>query len=250
VQLLKWCREYGVQPMWNLLYGFPGENQSDYRTTLGVLQAITHLQPPMGAGWVRLQRFSPMFEKPEAFGIRHIESLKPYRFLYPFDESVLRNLAYFFDFDFDGKEKRDLWFAPIKPLMDRWQPHPGAYSLAAGYPAPGWLTVDDSRPTAVATRYRFCDPEKTIVEYCDEPRRFAELRDLLASLPAPAPPAECAADGDGETAAQSPEEAAERWLRRFLDYLTGHRLMVQSGDRYLSVILGLQPTSLPTGGTT
>ena len=26
IQMLKWCREYGVDVAWNLLYGFPGEN--------------------------------------------------------------------------------------------------------------------------------------------------------------------------------------------------------------------------------
>jgi ribosomal peptide maturation radical SAM protein 1 len=29
VQLLKWCREHGVRPEWNLLYGFPGETAQD-----------------------------------------------------------------------------------------------------------------------------------------------------------------------------------------------------------------------------
>ena len=30
VELLKWCKEYGVKPYWNLLYGFPGETVEDY----------------------------------------------------------------------------------------------------------------------------------------------------------------------------------------------------------------------------
>ena len=28
--LLKWCREYGIEAAWNLLYGFPGETGEDY----------------------------------------------------------------------------------------------------------------------------------------------------------------------------------------------------------------------------
>ena len=31
VELLKWCREYGVTPLWNLLYGFPGETAGGLR---------------------------------------------------------------------------------------------------------------------------------------------------------------------------------------------------------------------------
>ena len=30
IQLLKWCRQYGVTVAWNLLYGFPGETAADY----------------------------------------------------------------------------------------------------------------------------------------------------------------------------------------------------------------------------
>ena len=31
VQLLKWCKEYGIEVDWNILYGFPGETREDYR---------------------------------------------------------------------------------------------------------------------------------------------------------------------------------------------------------------------------
>ena len=30
VQLLKWCRELGLRPYWNLLWGFPGEDPQEY----------------------------------------------------------------------------------------------------------------------------------------------------------------------------------------------------------------------------
>ena len=46
VELLKWCKEYGVKPLWNFLYGFPGETAEDYRGQIDLLQAIWHLDPP------------------------------------------------------------------------------------------------------------------------------------------------------------------------------------------------------------
>src|SRR5579872_2764363 len=30
VQLLKWCKELGIVPRWNLLWGFPGEPEAEY----------------------------------------------------------------------------------------------------------------------------------------------------------------------------------------------------------------------------
>ena len=39
VALLKWCREHGVVPEWNLLYGFPGEDAADYAEMLPLIDA-------------------------------------------------------------------------------------------------------------------------------------------------------------------------------------------------------------------
>ena len=30
IQLLKWCKELGIEPIWNLLWGFPGEPPEEY----------------------------------------------------------------------------------------------------------------------------------------------------------------------------------------------------------------------------
>ncbi|MCP5053929.1 MAG: RiPP maturation radical SAM protein 1, partial [bacterium] len=47
VQLLKWAREYGVLPTWNLLYGFPGENAEAYHRMTRLIPSIVHLCPPI-----------------------------------------------------------------------------------------------------------------------------------------------------------------------------------------------------------
>ena len=44
--LLKWCREYGIEAAWNLLYGFPGETGEDYDASARYASAIPHLRPP------------------------------------------------------------------------------------------------------------------------------------------------------------------------------------------------------------
>ena len=30
LRLLKWCRYYGIEVAWNLIWGFPGETEEDY----------------------------------------------------------------------------------------------------------------------------------------------------------------------------------------------------------------------------
>jgi hypothetical protein len=53
VQLLKWCREYGVAVDYNILYGFPGETADDYQQMLDLLRSIAFLGGPSATGPVR-----------------------------------------------------------------------------------------------------------------------------------------------------------------------------------------------------
>jgi hypothetical protein len=105
VQLLKWCKEYSVIPEWNMLYGFPGEDPSEYSNMLGLLGAIRHLDPPSGQGPVRLDRFSPYHADPESFGMVNIRPAKPYRFLYRLPVGDLMHIAYYFEYEYaDGRD--------------------------------------------------------------------------------------------------------------------------------------------------
>ena len=72
VLLLKWAREFQFDITWNLLCGFPGERPEDYEETARLIPLITHLQPPSSVSRFRLDRFSPMFENPEKYGITEV----------------------------------------------------------------------------------------------------------------------------------------------------------------------------------
>lgn len=67
IQLLKWCRQYGIEVDWNLLYGFPGETREDYDRMMELLPAIRFLPPPGACGPLRLDRFSLYFADPEVY---------------------------------------------------------------------------------------------------------------------------------------------------------------------------------------
>jgi ribosomal peptide maturation radical SAM protein 1 len=95
VQLLKWCREYGVLPYWNVLYGFPGETAADYDEMCRIAENLSHLTPPLCGGAIRVERFSPYFDYAADFGIRNLRAHTSYQYIYPFDESVRYDLAYF-----------------------------------------------------------------------------------------------------------------------------------------------------------
>ena len=48
VRFLRHCREFGLYPAWNLLYGLPGEEAADYEAMAEMLPALRFLTPPGG----------------------------------------------------------------------------------------------------------------------------------------------------------------------------------------------------------
>ena len=82
IQVLKWCRQYGVRPIWNLLWGTPGESPAEYAAMAALVPLITHLPPPSGSFGLRLDRFSPNYDSPEAHGVKNLRPLPVYAHVY------------------------------------------------------------------------------------------------------------------------------------------------------------------------
>jgi ribosomal peptide maturation radical SAM protein 1 len=98
VALLKWCRELGIRVSWNLLYGVPGETAEDYAAQMALMQKIPHLVPPTSVSRVRIDRFSPYFERFAEYGWTGIRPLDLYAELHPgIPDACVHDLAYHFD---------------------------------------------------------------------------------------------------------------------------------------------------------
>jgi ribosomal peptide maturation radical SAM protein 1 len=106
LQLLKFCAQYGIDPSWNFLIGFPGESARDYEGVADLIRAVPHFRPPDILSRVRFDRFSPYFTEAEKLGVRSLTPFQGYRYLYSkFDEETVNDLSYFFTGTFDGQEK-------------------------------------------------------------------------------------------------------------------------------------------------
>ena len=95
IALLRYALMCGITPQWNLLYGLPGDNGEDYRQMLQLISRLTHLPPPAGVSSVSIDRFSPYFENPVAFGITELRPLDGHCDVWPVDAAV-DALAYHF----------------------------------------------------------------------------------------------------------------------------------------------------------
>ena len=72
IQLLKWCRELGLTPIWNHLTGFPGERPEDYAGIAALARKLFHLMPPNGLARVRFDRFSPYMTESDLHGVKNL----------------------------------------------------------------------------------------------------------------------------------------------------------------------------------
>lgn len=219
---LKYCRRYGIKPLWNLLIGFPNEPASVYEKYLRDLPRLVHLVPPSGAYPVRFDRFSPYFTQADSYGLQ-LSPYEFYRFIYPFGEEALRNMAYYFE----DQNYRAAYLASVaayqtrlQAAVDHWRAR--VTGQDGGLPARLDL-IEESRDEdgeAVVRDTR----EGTLVEH-----RLSPLaRRVLAGLyDRGRRPADLARDLGEDEAAVAAEVAR----------LEGARLLFEEDGRYLSLVL-------------
>jgi ribosomal peptide maturation radical SAM protein 1 len=222
VQLLKWCQEEGITMEWNIIYGFPGETRRDYDEMLSLLGAIRFLRPPTGCGPVRMDRFSPYFNTPGAFGLRNVRPIAAYRYLYPFSPESLTRVAYYFDFDYEAQVDPTSNADQVVAYVTAWRRAPETGTLRALHRPDGALALLDTRADAAQSALTLAGAQRAAYEYCDEAHSVADLtRHLRRSFPE--------------------QTFSEAQIQCFLDALVARKLMVTDGKRYLSLALFAAP---------
>ena len=221
VQFLKWAKQYGMYPTWNLLYGFPGENPEAYRRMAELVPLLAHLTPPMDVSPVLLVRFSPLFEQSRDWGIENVHAHAGYGSLYPFEQKDLDELAGFFDCDFNGKENIPSYVDPLRYEVTTWkeswrqkEPPSLIYYTQAG----DKIAIQDSRSCGMKAEVELEGEMALAYLACDSEREFDALAKEIR-------------DQAGET------YCGDTDLRKGLDDLVARRLMLRENDRYLSLAL-------------
>ena len=213
VQLLKWCKEFGMGCSWNLLYGFPGEDPGSYEAMAGLIESLYHLEPPDIYSPIRLDRFSPYFTKPDALGVRNVRPNRWYRHVYDLSEDELANLAYYFDFDYADGRNPDAYTDDVRAAVRNWRASSGKRLLL--YTDEGdRLVIWDFRPNAVQTTTLLSEAERAVYLLCDQNQSLAAIQAVARPLGLT----------DADTAA-------------LLQRLVSLRLMATADGRYLSLAI-------------
>ncbi len=209
IQCLKWSYYYRIVVSWNILLGFPGETNEDYRRQIELIPSLFHLQPPEAVGKFWLERFSPYFMRPHQYGVRITGPGLAYEYVYDARQVDLMKIAYDFEYELEDWQVDSDVYQELVDAVHEWQRRYASddkpflyYSKAMRY-----ITVYDGRNPGAPTRERFDWPASFIIECCNEAPRSAEQ--IRSALQVREPQADYSAD---TIAAQLAQLTAKRIL--------------------------------------
>lgn len=215
IAAMKWCEQFGIRNLSNLLLEFPGSDREDVEETLRALDFVMPFQS------LRPVRFwlgegSPVNSKPQAHGLWGVRNHRWYRALFP-TELVSELTLTVKDYRGDQTRQRQLWL-PVRRKIARWAKEyrmvKGKHPLAPilGYSDGGDFLIVRRRGSGTGVRgaFRLAGRSRAIYLMCREPCEWAGLKARFNSL-------------------------KERQLLDFLDDLVEKRIMFRERDWYLSL---------------
>jgi ribosomal peptide maturation radical SAM protein 1 len=218
VNLLRWASYYNINVIWNIIWGFPGESETDYRLQSALLPHLVHLDPPLSASRIWMERFSPIFADRGHFPMRCVGPEASYGHVYPRHMQHER-LAYFFDYELTDPLP-DSVYAPIIAQVRAWQSaweRPERPTMTFRH-SREFLQIDDRRQCGEALTYTLAGPLASLYAASSErPVRSSRLQESLAV-----------------------DWSIEK-IEATLDQLCTKGLMMRDGEDFLSL-------ALPAGG--
>ena len=225
LQCLKWAAYYDIHVSWNILLGFPGETNEDYRRHIELIPSILHLQPPECVGELWLERFSPYYKWPEQNGIRITGPGLAYAYVYDPRVLDLEKIAYDFEYELIEKKVDPGMIEGLTQVTEAWKRRHASEDKPFLYYSKSidFVTIFDGRgETPVKERYDW--PHSFIIEFCNEaPKYIEQIRDAVRGG--------AAADRDD---AGPVEHALDDMLRR--------RIIYEERGRYLTLALPVNQT--------
>ncbi|TMO84323.1 RiPP maturation radical SAM C-methyltransferase [Pseudoalteromonas spongiae] len=177
IAMLKYCKQLNIRVSWNLLWGISNEDKSHYESYERILPLIEHLEPPNGIFKIRIDRFSPYFEKADSFGISNISPKVSYMEVFGLSKEDVFDVAYFFDGDVNSNVKaKDL--LGVSSIIKNWKT---SYfneerALLVMFESEGNSFIIDTRRWASKLCFVLTQESLFILKYFREPRSIEVFR--------------------------------------------------------------------------
>jgi ribosomal peptide maturation radical SAM protein 1 len=183
IQVLKWCREIGLLPLWNFIWGFPQEPKDEYCRMSEIIPLLVHLHPPSGFGNLTLDRFSPYYIDQLGNGIKNVRPWLAYKLLYPLNDENLAAIAYHFDFDYCDMRDPTKYTDGLKQQLIKWK---SLWRRIGGgdetipvlnmtSTEDNVVMINDTRPCAVQSFQMLANEEARIYQLCQNVQGLGSL---------------------------------------------------------------------------
>jgi ribosomal peptide maturation radical SAM protein 1 len=225
VRFLRRCTEFGIAPLWNYLYAFPGEKLSFYEELVPQIDPwLHHLPAPDVAFPLSLQRYAPYHSQPERNGIEVTGALDDYKYIYGFEADDLDGLAYYFKFRYlDGYDPGPTAIL-LSQVVARWQDQfRGGKAQLRAVLQGDEVIITDTR-SGTGKTYQLDPIASQLYRMCESPQNVDQLgRALLRVSP------QAYLQIRGNTAAKLERMEAERLFFREGDKLLALAVPVDDG---------------------
>jgi ribosomal peptide maturation radical SAM protein 1 len=214
VRTLRYGAELAMSLSWNLLAGFPGEEPSWCQEMVPLVEALTHLQPPSGLVYVRLDKFSPLYDLRETNGLAEVRPAPGYEIIFRTNPASLARLAMHFTFRYADSRNPSGYLAPLAVACDSWRAEAGRAAFMS-VRRRGTIELYDTRAIAAEERVTLRGVAAAVFQAC---------RDGATA---------------GEVARKVSAFGAARTVRRALERLVERRWVARIDDRYLSLAVSV-----------
>ncbi|RDK06844.1 hypothetical protein DN412_29135 [Cupriavidus lacunae] len=207
VEALKWCKEYGISVDWNLLIEIPKTERVDFLAQVGLMPALHHLSPPHSLCSLRIDRFSPLFDQPERFGLRNLVPSPAYEFVFDLPPDHLKGIAYFFTAD-EVPDPAESTYPVLQKALEIWQDeHESSFLFSVDLQGITW--VFDSRAAGVVKMIRVEGLERDVLDASQKTINISRCLDL----------------------------AQQEKVNEAIDSLLENKFLVREGDHIVSVVI-------------
>jgi hypothetical protein len=214
------CEALGIANISNLILHFPGSDDQDIAETLRSLEFALPYRPLKPVGfWLGLG--SPVWQDPNAYGIRSVFNHPNWRYLFPqeiFESVRFMIQAYRGDLGYQKKiwrpveDKIKIWYNTYNGLTRR-SGQSSALSLRDGR---DFLIIRQRHHNAETINHRLVATSRSIYLFCAHHRSLKRIRK------------------------QFPDFSEDKIIA-FLKMMTDKKLMFEENGRYLSLAIPIKP---------
>ena len=224
LEVMKHCEELGIINVSNLILHFPGSDLLDVEETMRNLEFALPFRPLRSVHfWLGLG--SPVWQDPQAFGVKAVFNHPNYAAIFPPHVSSSPRLFMIQAYRGDLMFQRKIW-QPVKKKVRAWKKryaelHRGAshtpiLSLRDGR---DFLIIRQKRTNAEPLTHRLVGTSRAIYLFC---QRHRSLKRVLAHFPG----------------------IAEDRIVPFLRMMVDKKLMFEESGRYLSLAVPVRPAGI------